>query len=227
MQIELRHQPSFSVARVHLAPGESFQAEAGAMAAQSAGIQLSSQARGGVMKSLVRATVGGESLFTTTFSADPQYPGWVDVAPNPPGDVAVVDVVPEMPWVITRGSWLASAPSIALDTKWGGSKMLFGGEGGFVLHATGQGPVVVSAYGAMDRVTLQQGEWFTLDTGHLVAYQASAQVQVRKVASGVMQTLKSGEGLVMDIIGPAQILTQSRNPAAFVSWLTAQLPTRS
>lgn len=178
------------------------------------------------MKSLKRATMGGESLFTTTFSAAAHYPVWVDLAAVLPGDIAVVDVWPQMPWVITRGSWLANAPSVALDTKWGGAKMLFGGEGGFVLHATGQGQVIVAAYGAMDLITLQAGEGFTLDTGHLVAYQASAQVSLRKATTGMMQTLKSGEGLVMDIVGPAQVLTQTRNPSGLISFLSNALPTR-
>jgi uncharacterized protein (AIM24 family) len=36
-----------------------------------------------------------------------------------------------------------------------------------------------------------------------------------------MQSMKSGEGLVMDVQGPGRIITQSRNPSGLVSWLTA------
>jgi uncharacterized protein (TIGR00266 family) len=197
------------------------------MASHSPGVTMAAQASGGVMKSLMRATMGGESLFVTTFTADPGYGGWVDLAANLPGDATVVEVTQQMPWVITRGSWLGGGTGVTLDTKWGGAKSIFGGEGAFVIHATGQGPVILSAYGAMDLVTLEQGQWFTLDTGHLVAYQASAQVQVRKAASGIVQSVKSGEGLVMDIAGPAQVLTQSRNPDSLVSWLSGQLPSRN
>lgn len=222
MQIELRHQPSFGVARLHLAPGESVEAESGAMAMHSPGISISSQAKGGVMKSLMRSTLGGESLFISTFTADPQYAGWVDVAANLPGDVSVIDVTPEVPWCITRGSWLANSPTVDLETSWGGSKMFFSGEGGFIVRAVGQGEAVVACYGAMDIIDLQPGQWFTVDTGHLVAFQASAQTNLRKASQGgMMQSLKSGEGLVMDVQGPGRVITQSRNPSGLVSWLTA------
>jgi uncharacterized protein (TIGR00266 family) len=227
MQIELRHQPSFAVARVLLNPGETFQAESGAMMAHSAGVQVSAQARGGVMKSLMRATLGGESLFISTFTADPATPGWVDLAANLPGDAQIIQVSDQQPWIITRGCWLANASQVTLDTSWGGAKMLFGGEGAFVIQATGVGPVVVSAYGALDVMNLGQGQSLTIDSGHLVAYTLGAQVQTRKVTKGVMQTLKSGEGLVMDIAGPAQVITQSRNPQALISWISSLLPSRS
>jgi uncharacterized protein (AIM24 family) len=39
-----------------------------------------------------------------------------------------------------------------------------------------------------------------------------------------MNTLKSGEGLVMEFTGPGTIHTQTRNPSALISWLTEVLP---
>jgi len=106
--------------------------------------------------------------------------------------------------------------------------MLFGGEGGFVVHCTGQGQVVAGTFGALDVLELQAGQGFTIDTGHLVAYDDGMQVKVRKVAKGWIQTGKSGEGLVMDIQGPGRVWTQSRNATALVDWLTTVLPfTRS
>jgi uncharacterized protein (TIGR00266 family) len=227
MQVEIRHNPSFAIARIHLAPGEGVEAESGAMAMHSPGIQISAEAKGGVMRGLARSVLGGESLFVTTFAADPQYPGWVDLAAGLPGDATVVEVTEQMPWVITRGSWLGNSPGVNLDTKWGGAKMLFGGEGAFVVYATGRGPVLVSTYGALDLINLEAGQQFTVDTGHLVAFQASIQTQVRKVSQGIIQSMKSGEGLVMDITGPGQVLTQSRNPQALITWLSGALPSRN
>ena len=224
MRVELRHQPSFAVARVQLDPGEAVRAESGAMAMHSLGISVEAQMRGGVMGALKRGVLGGESLFMTTYTAHPQAAGWVDVAANLPGDIWATSVAPGSELFITRGSWLASAAGVELDTKWGGSQQLFGGEGGFVLHATGQGPVIVAAYGAMDVHELQQGQGFTVDSGHLVAYDPTVTLTTRKAASGIMQTLKSGEGLVMDFMGPGRVVTQSRSPNALVSWLSSVLP---
>lgn len=222
MQIELRHQPSFATARVHLSPGEAVEAESGAMTMHSPGITIRSHTKGGLGASLMRSTLGGESLFVSTFTADPGYPGWVDFAAALPGDVHVLDVHPDQPWHVTRGSWLCSAPSVSLETKWGGSSMFFSGEGGFLIRLTGSGPAVVACYGAFDIVDLPAGHWFTVDTGHLVAFSASAQTSVRKASRGIMQTLKSGEGLVMDIQGPGRIITQTRTPGGLVSWLASR-----
>ena len=224
MQVELRHQPSFSVARIHLAPGEQVRAESGAMAMHSFGVTVDAQMQGGLKGAFKRGVLGGESLFVTTFTGHPQSPTWVDVAANLPGDIWVAEVVPGRALVVTRGSWLANAAGIDLDTKWGGAKMFGGGEGAFVLHATGEGPIVLAAYGAMDVHDLQQGQGFTVDSGHLVAYDDTISVQTRKATSGIMATMKSGEGLVMDFQGPGRVVTQSRNPNGLINWLQSVLP---
>ncbi|MEC3982571.1 TIGR00266 family protein [Amycolatopsis sp. H20-H5] len=225
MQVQVRHQPSFAVARLMLAPGEPAQVEAGAMMAMSYGVQVASQAQGGIMKGLGRAILSGESFFISTYTAPPNG-GWVDIAANLPGDIQVLTLDGRTGWCVTRGSWLASAHSVATETKWGGMKNLVGGEGGFLTHATGQGPLVVACYGALETMTLQAGEMVTIDTGHVVAYADTVQYQIRKVASGIIQSMKSGEGLVFDFAGPGQILTQTRNPSSLISWITTHIPSR-
>lgn len=57
MQITLRHQPAYSVARVQLEPNEALQLEAGAMVAMSSGVELTSKMEGGFLKSLSRSVL--------------------------------------------------------------------------------------------------------------------------------------------------------------------------
>ncbi|MEU5265570.1 TIGR00266 family protein [Amycolatopsis sp. NPDC021455] len=225
MQVGIRQQPSFAVARLMLAPGEPCQVESGAMMATSYGVQVQSQAQGGIMKGLGRAFLSGESFFISTFTAPPNG-GWVDVAANLPGDIQVITLDGRTGWAVTRGCWLASSHGVQTETKWGGMKNLMGGEGGFLTHATGQGQLLVSCYGAVETITLQQGEMVTIDTGHVVAYADTVQYQIRKVAQGIIQSMKSGEGLVFDFVGPGQIMTQTRNPSALISWLVSHVPSR-
>jgi uncharacterized protein (TIGR00266 family) len=225
MQVQIRHQPSFAVARLMLAPGEPAQVEAGAMMATSYGVQVQAAAQGGFMKGLGRAVLGGESFFVSTYTAPPNG-GWVDVAANLPGDMQVINLDGRVGWCVTKGSWIASSHGVHTETKWGGFGNLFGGEGGFLTHATGQGPLVVACYGALEAVTLQQGEVVTVDSGHVVAYADTVQSQTRKMTTGIWQTVKSGEGLVFDFAGPGQVLTQTRNPSALSSWIVAQVPSR-
>ncbi|MEU4251307.1 TIGR00266 family protein [Amycolatopsis sp. NPDC026612] len=225
MQVGIRQQPSFAVARLMLAPGEPCQVESGAMMATSYGVQVQSQAQGGIMKGLGRAFLSGESFFISTFTAPPNG-GWVDVAANLPGDIQVIPLDGRGGWAVTRGCWLASSHGVQTETRWGGMKNLMGGEGGFLTHATGQGQLLVSCYGAVETITLQQGEMVTIDTGHVVAYADTVQYQIRKVAQGIIQSMKSGEGLVFDFVGPGQIMTQTRNPSALVSWIVSHVPSR-
>jgi len=220
VQIQTRHTPSFGVARLALAPGEPARVESGAMLATSYGVFVESRAQGGLLKSLARAALGGESFYLSTYTA-PDQGGWVDVAANLPGDLHVAELDGSSGWCITRGCWLASAVGVELQTQWGGFRTLFGGEGGFLVYASGTGPVVISCYGALDIVTLQAGEYVTIDTGHVVAYAESVQSRVRPISQGMVQSMKSGEGLVFDFAGPGQVLTQTRNPRALVSWLQA------
>lgn len=219
MKIDIRNAPAFGVARLTLDPNELVRAEAGAMMSTSDGVILEAKAEGGVLKSLKRAALGGESFFITTYKAPPQG-GFVDVAPRLPGDLVVLEA-PAEGLVIQRGSWLASAPTVNLDTKWGGFKNFFGSEGGFIMHATGSGPIVVACYGAIETWNLAAGEKITVDTGHMVAYDSTVQMSLRKATGGIVQMVKTGEGLVFDFTGPGRVMVQSRNPNEFLSWIQA------
>lgn len=226
MQVSIRHNPSFAVGRVQLAPNETVRVEAGAMMAMSAGVQLQARMEGGVLKSLKRAALGGESLFITTYTA-PAAGGWVDVAANLPGDLVVFDVQPDRALLIQRGSWLASAPGVEIETRFGGFGNLIGGEGGFIVKAHGQGPVLVSCYGALNVYDLQPGEWVTIDSGHMVAFTEGVQMQTRMASGGAVQAVKSAEGLVFDFQGPGRVFAQTRNPPAFIRWISGMIGNRS
>lgn len=226
MQIETRHAPAFGVARCSLAPGEQIRVESGAMMATSGGVDIEARMAGGLMKGLKRSVLGGESLFVTTYTA-PEGGGWVDVAAHLPGDLVVRELDPSKALFLTRGSWLASAADVEVDTKWGGFAKLFGGEGGFLIRLSGSGPVILACYGALDVITLEPGETLVLDSGHMVAYDETIQMNLRRAVEGrSIQSLKSGEGFVFEFTGPGELYTQTRNPSALVAWLATMLPSR-
>jgi uncharacterized protein (TIGR00266 family) len=220
MQYKIMYQPSYSLLELQLDPSESVLAESDAMVSMSPNIQMDTGAKGGLFRALKRA-VGGESIFQNTFTAQ-DGTGIITLAPTMVGDIAAREMRGESLFV-QSGSFLASSPSIELDTKWGGARTFFSSEGLFVLKATGMGMLFLSSYGAIHTVTLAPGEQLVMDTGHMVAFDATMGYHVRTVG-GLKQTLFSGEGLVVDLTGPGTIYMQTRNFGALVKYLAPKLP---
>jgi uncharacterized protein (TIGR00266 family) len=219
----IHYQGAFALAVVNLQPEQSISAEAGAMVSMSANVDLESQMKGGVFGALKRA-VGGESAFVSTFTSR-GGPGEVTFAPGAPGDVAGIEMNNQM-FMVQSSSYLAGDTSLVVDTKFGGAKSFFGGEGLFVLQVSGAGLLLVSSFGAIHRKTLRPGERYVVDTGHLVAWEGHMQYSLRKAASGFFKSFLSGEGMVAEFTGPGEILIQTRNLAAFAGLLKPFFPTQ-
>jgi uncharacterized protein (TIGR00266 family) len=223
MQTEIHYQPAYALCRIILRQGEQVRAESGAMVSM-VGIEVETAATGGLLKSLGRSLLGGESFFQNTFTA--QVDGAeLTVAPELPGDIVVMSLN-DQDLFVQSGSFLASELGITVDPSWGGARSFFGGEGLFMLRCAGSGVLVVSSYGAIHHVAIPAGRSYTVDTGHIVAFSGGAQYQIRKIGSW-KSTIFGGEGLVVDLAGPADLYLQTRSPAAFLGWLIPKLPNRS
>ena len=220
---EILHQPAFALAVVRLQSEQSILAEAGAMVSMSANVELQSQMKGGLMGALKRA-VGGESAFVSTFTAR-GGPGEVTLAPGSPGDIAAIEMSNQQ-FFVQSSSYLAGDASLVVDTRWGGAKSFFGGEGLFVLQVTGTGLLLLSSFGAIHRKRLAAGERYVVDTGHLVAWEGTTQYTLRKAAAGFFRSMLSGEGVVAEFTGPGELLIQTRNLAAFAGLMKPFFPSQ-
>lgn len=194
------------------------------MVSMSAGMKMETKARGGIMKSIARAALGGESFFMNTYTAT-EGGGEITLAPTLPGDVIVTQMKGNS-LLVQSGSYLASSDGVEVDTKWGGAKTFFGGEGLFMLRASGTGTLIMSSYGAIHTVKLAQGQKYIVDTGHLVAFDEGISYEVKTVG-GLKSTVFSGEGLVVQLTGPGTVALQTRSEGAFLSWLIPKIPTKS
>jgi uncharacterized protein (TIGR00266 family) len=221
---EIEKQGAFALALVRLDAEQAISAEAGAMVSMSSNVDLNAEMKGGVFGALKRA-VGGESAFVSTFTAH-GGPGEVALAPGAPGDIVGIEMQGQT-FMVQSSSYLAGDTSLVVDTKFGGTKSLFGGEGLFLLQVSGTGLLLISSFGAIYRRTLKSGEQYVVDTGHLVAWEGQMQYSVRKAAkSGYLRSFLSGEGLVAEFSGPGEILIQTRNLAAFASLLKPFFPSQ-
>jgi len=221
MEIEILHRPSYSLAVARLTPNERIRAEAGAMVSMSSGVTIETKAEGGILKSLGRAVLGGESFFQNFFVASAQG-GEVTLAPELPGDMMLIELRGQK-LMLQAGSYVASENGVELTAKVS-VKAFMSAEGISMLEASGTGKLLVSSYGAIFERSVQTGEKYVVDTSHLVAFDARMGV-VPKTVGGIKSTLFSGEGLVVELTGPGMIYMQTRSPQALINWIIPQLPT--
>lgn len=227
MHFEIQYRPTHSLATAHLEPGESVRAEASAMVSMTRNLVIQTDGpmagRGGILKSFKRAMLGGETFFTNTFTAR-GTPGHVTLAPSLSGDMLTVELRRGEPLYIQGSSYVAAPDSVDLDTRWQGFKGFLSDESLFFLEASGTGPVLVNAFGAIETLDLD-GD-VIVDTGHLVAFTAGIQYEITKASRGWIASYLSGEGLVLRLWGRGRLYIQSRNPKAYGQTVGARLPPR-
>ncbi len=218
MRHRIVDQPDFSFLELTFdAAGESIVAESGAMVARDTGVQMKTQLRGGLLASAKRKLLGGESLFLNTFTAAAPQERLM-LAPAAEGDILLRDLRADEPLFVRSGGFLAAAPTVSIDTKWGGAKGFFG-AGLFLLKAQGTGPLFLSAFGGIRPVQIDPAsEGFIVDNDHIVAFTAGLDYKVRKIG-GLKGLFFSGEGLVCHFTGAGTVYLQTRNPRGLAAWV--------
>lgn len=223
MRYKIMQPGAFAFLKVKLNAGESVKAEADAMMAMSSNIKITGKMEGGVLSGLARKLLSGESLFFQKLTAQDKE-GEAILAPPIPGDIAAYELTGNT-LCIASGGFLAAEDSVKIETKMQNlGKGLFSGAGLFVVRASGDGLVFFNSFGAIYPIELFTGQEMVVDTGHLLAWDASMIYKVTKASSGIMSTLTSGEVLVCKFTGPGKVYTQSRNPGSFGGWISGLLP---
>jgi uncharacterized protein (TIGR00266 family) len=226
VRFEIQYRPAHALATVHLEPNESIRAEAASMMSMSSNIAVETQARpgkGGLLGSLKRSFLGGESFFTNLYTARGAA-GQVSFAPGLCGDLVVHEVQPSETLFIQGSSYVCAPDSITMDTQFQGMKGFFSGESLFFLKATGVGPVLLNAFGAIE--TLDIDRELIVDTGHLVAFTSGIDYTVEKAGTGWIASYLSGEGLVLRLRGRGRVYLQTRNPHEYGRSVGKRLPPR-
>ena len=218
--------------KVHFSQGESIFAEGGAMAAMDDVIDLTGRARGGMLKSIARAAVTGESFFMQEATAE-RGPGSMLLAPGYPGEVRVLELDSDS-WSLTDGAFLCADHDLEIATRRNKSisASFFGGTGGFfIMTVSGTGKLAVSAIGAIQEMAVPPDGELVVDSGHVVAWPSTLEMKASlttRQGSGllgkVVGSVKTGEGVVLRFRGNGRVLVSSRAQPAFIGWLSSRLP---
>ena len=128
MEFDISGNPSYGDLTIALGVGESIWCEGGAMSRMSSHLELKTRLVGGLVKSAIRRLVGGESLLISEYTAPKM--AFVALSPSCPGSVLHREMAGD-PFYLTAGSFLACSPGMNLETRFGGLRAFFSGEGGF------------------------------------------------------------------------------------------------
>ncbi len=218
MEYRIMCRPSYSLLELRLRDGEDVLAEAGAMVYMK-NVELKTEVRGGIFGGLKRALLGGESFFINRYIARGE--GLLGLAPKYNGDIVHIPVRGKL--FAQSGAFLASTPNIEIDTKWGGGRTFFAGEGLFLLKLEGEGDVFLASFGGVEELKVDGR--LIVDTGHIVAFEEGLDFDVRGVG-GLKTTLLSGEGLVAEFRGQGKVWIQTRSIGEYIGWLASLMPKR-
>lgn len=223
---------------IELDPQEATVAEAGGMMYMDDGIVMEtvfgdgSQQKSGILGTLMGAgkrLLTGESLFMTVFMNQAAGKKRVAFAAPYPGKIIAMHLAElggEL--VCQKDSFLCAAKGvsvgIAFQRKLGVG--LFGGEGFIMQRLEGDGYAFVHAGGSIHERVLAPGELIRVDTGCLVALQASVSYDIEYVGK-IKSAIFGGEGLFFaSLRGPGKIWLQSLPLSRLANRIYAAMPAR-
>jgi len=213
------------VVEVTLNKGESMYTQSGGMAYQTEGIEMKTNARGGIMKSIGRA-FAGESMFMANYTAAKDG-ATVAFATTIPGNVVPFDLS-KYPNGLTfqKNSFLCAQDSVETSITFTKrfSTGFFGGEGFILQKATGNGMLFLEVDGDPIVKELAAGEILKVDTGNVVAFSPSVSYEIETV-KGLGNIFLGGEGLFLTrLVGPGKVILQSQNFGDFAGRILGLLP---
>jgi conserved hypothetical protein TIGR00266 len=171
--------------------------------------------------------LGGESLFVSEFTATGK-PGQLFVSPGVPGDIQHYYLNGNS-LIVQSSGFVASSPTVTIDTKFQGFKGFFSGESLFLIKASGSGDFWFSSYGAIVEIPVD-GD-YVVDTGYIVAFEDTLNYHVEIMGGLSFKNLKTGilggEGLVCRFQGQGRLWIQSRNLLPLLNFLNSFRPVKS
>ena len=206
-----------------LSAGESMFTQSGGMIWQTEGIKMTTNARGGIAKSLGRLFTG-ESIFMANYTADREG-AKVAFGATVPGCIVPIDVSRgEM--IVQKGAFLCAEQTVELKVAFTKKVLsgLFGGEGFILQKIFGSGAAFLEVDGDKVERELAPGEVLKVDTGNVVAFDTTVSYEVETV-KGIGNVFFGGEGLFLTkLTGPGRVILQTQNFNDFAGRIISLVP---
>lgn len=205
--------------------GESMFTQSGGMIWQTQGITMTTNARGGIGRSLGRMFTG-ESIFMANYTADVSG-AVVAFGSTVPGSVVGVDIS-QGELIVQKGAFLCAEQTVDLKASFTKkfTAGLFGGEGFILQRLFGKGMAFLEIDGDKIERTLAPGEVIKVDTGNVVAFETTVNYDIETV-KGLGNIIFGGEGLFLTkLTGPGKIILQTQSFNEFAMKIASRIPVK-
>ncbi|MFM2089238.1 MAG: hypothetical protein RLZZ237_4107 [Pseudomonadota bacterium] len=213
---------------VSLKQGETIYCESDAMVMMETALDLKGKMTGGLGSAIMRRFANGESFFQQHIEAV-RGNGDCLLSPTLPGAIEVVDVGARQ-YLLNDGAFVAatSGTEMKVRTQSLGNALFAQSGGFFVMETSGTGQVVVSGFGSMFQLDVEPGKDVVIDNSHVVCWDNTLKYEVSVTTSGsggiggflgnIVNSVTSGEGIVLRFSGAGKVFVCSRNRDAFLKW---------
>ena len=214
MNWDLIGNEAFRGIEFHLSAGENILTETGSMAWHSGDVSMTTNMKGGLLKSIKRSILSGESFFQNTWTGGANG-GMVTLVGGSPGEIVPVQIGPQHPLHIERGAYLANTGNISINAKWEGLGGLLK-EGLFAIRAEGDGTLFFTSYGGIEMIQVNGS--YIVDNGYAVAWDQTLTSHVTKTGKKIRSFL-FGDQFITRFDGVGRLWIQNRNPQSLASFL--------
>ena len=218
---------SFPAVNVVLDEGETLITQSGAMAWCDENVTMSTNAEGGLMKSLGRMFSGASLMFVRhTAKKDGAR---ITFSASFPGTIREFNVDPEHEYFAQKSAFLVAEEGVKIDATvnknfWAG---LVGGEGFILQKYSGEGLLLAEIDGSLVEIELKEGEQIKVETGHVALFESTVTYDVESV-SGFKNIFFGGQGLFLTTLtGPGKVYLQTLTAQDMAQKLVPYMPTSS
>lgn len=218
---------------VSLTKGDRIYCESDAMVMMEATLDLKGSLNGGLGRALMRRFANGESFFQQQIEAV-RGDGDCLLSPILPGALQIVDVGAHQ-YLLNDGAFVAatSGTEMKVRTQNIGNALLAQSGGFFVMETSGRGQVVVSGFGSLFELEVVPGKDVIIDNSHVVCWDKMLRYEISvttgnnggglgSILGNLVNSVTSGEGIVLRFSGAGKVFVCSRNRDAFVEWMTKE-----
>ena len=222
---------------VSLKQGEKIYCESDAMVMMETALDLRGRMTGGIGSAIMRRFANGESFFQQHIEAV-RGAGDCLLSPMLPGAIEVVDVGARQ-YLLNDGAFVAatSGTEMKVRTQSIGNALFAQSGGFFVMETSGTGQVVVSGFGSMFQLDVEPGKDIVIDNSHVVCWDSTLHYEISVTTGGgsgggglggfignIVNSVTSGEGIVLRFSGAGKVWVCSRNRDAFLQWTKSGKP---